>query len=127
MPKVFKFTKGKSVESLRAHKGGQASKYAWDAILNGDPQIITKGEDYHAETDAMPPKIKLAARRRYKMVEVFQKDPDGNKLTDQLIVIATDMTPEQRQAEDVKRAEEKAKRAAKGEAEPTEEEAVAAA
>lgn len=129
MPKVFKFSKGKSIENLRAHKGGGSgtSKYPWDQIFDGNANVITKGEDYNVETDAMPPKIKTAARRRYKMVEVFTKDPDGNKLEDQLIVIATDMTPEQRQAEDVKRAEEKAKRAAKGEAEPTEEEAVAAA
>lgn len=128
MPKVFKFTKGKSVENLRQHKGGGSgtSKYPWDTIFDGNPNVITKGEDYTVETDAMGPKIKTAARRRYKTVEIFTKDPDGNKLTDQLIVIASDMTPEQRQAEDVKRAEEKAKRQAAGQEEPTAEEEAAA-
>ncbi len=125
--KTFKFAKGKNIDSLRANKGGGAgSKYPWDAIFDGNPNVLTKGEDYTVATEAMGPKIKTAARRRYKTVEVFTKDPDGNKLEDQLIVIARDMTAEERQAEDVKRAEEKAKRAAAGESEPTEEETAAA-
>lgn len=123
--KTFKFAKGKSLDNLRAHKGGGAgSKYKWDEIFNGEANLITKGDDYTVDTLAMPPKIKTAARRRYKVAEVFSKDPDGNKLTDALIVIARDMTADERQAEDVKRAEEKAKRAeANGDGEETTEEA----
>lgn len=98
-----------------------ASKYPWDDILNGDINLLTKGEDYEVETDAMGPKIKTAARRRYKTVKISRRDNDGNMLEDQIIVQATTMTPEQVEAEDAKRAEEKAKRAEKGESEETEE------
>jgi len=108
MPKPVKLPKGKTFEFK---SGGSGSKYPWDTILSGELVMITKGEDYDVETDAMPPKIKTAARRRYKTVKVSSRDWEGNKLVDSLIVQASDMTPEQRQAEDTKRAEEKIKNA----------------
>ena len=96
------------------------SKYKWDEIFNGEKNVLCKGDDYTVETDAMAPKIKTAARRRYKKVSISARDHDGNKLTDMLIVQARDMTPEEVVIEDAKRTEEKAKRQDAGEAEPTE-------
>jgi hypothetical protein len=126
--KAFKFNKGKSVEDLKKHKGagGGVSKYKWDAMF-AEPCIITQGDDYEVETDAMLPKIKTAARRRYKVVEVYKTDAEGVKLVgrvdkdgkaihDQLILIPRDMTPDERTAEDAKRAEEKLAKASETEA-----------
>lgn len=87
------------------------SKYPWDEILNGNKNVICRGEDYELETDAMPPKIKTAARRRYKTVKISTRDHNGNKLTEMLIVQAFDMDADQIAAEELKRAEEKLKRA----------------
>lgn len=100
-PKKFEFKSAKS-----------SSKYQWDAILDGNQNVICKGEDYELDTDSMPPKIKTAARRRYKTVKISTRDHNGNKLTEMLVVQAFDMDTDQRAAEDIKRAEEKEARAA---------------
>lgn len=107
----------KTLKKFEFKTASASSKYPWDAILDGKINVITKGEDYEVETDAMPPKIKTAARRRYKTVKVAIMTDDDGKKTDTIAVQATDMTPDQRIAEDAKRAEEKAKRKADGEAE----------
>lgn len=103
------------------------TKYPWDEWFNGDLLMIersvgkendkgtiieaTEQKDYNVPNDAMPPKIKTAARRRYKVCEISRRDADGNKLKDALIIRARDMTAEEKAAEDLLRAEEKAKAA----------------
>jgi len=106
MPKVFKLPKGKTFEFKKASGGGEP-KYPWDAMFTGDLVLIEKGTDYTVETDDMPPKIKTAARKRYKIVSISKIDHDGNKLVDSLIVQARPMTDEERVVEDAKRAQEK--------------------
>lgn len=105
-PKKFEFKSAKST-----------SKYPWDEILNGRINVIVQGEDYDLPTEAMPPKIKTAARRRYKTVKVSTRSHTGDKLDNMLIVQSFDMDNDQRIAEDLKRAEEKASRAAAKDAE----------
>ena len=79
-----------------------------DGNLTGDKR------DYEVDTNAMVPKLKTAARRRYKVVQVSRRDADGNRLTEALIIRARDMNDGERQIEDILRAEEKAaKKAAK--------------
>ncbi len=122
MPKPVTLKKGQAFEFK--NRGGFASKYSWDDWFKSDPktgkgqllqlvkgsdeQVTKKEADYSVETDAMPAKIKTAARKRYKVVRVSTRDADGAKLTDGIIIQARDMTAEERTAEDLKRAEEKA-------------------
>ncbi len=110
------------------------SKYPWDQWLNGDLLLleqsagekddkdnvtkISEKRDYEVSTDAMPGKLKGVGRRRYKNVQVSRLDANGDKLKDALIIRASDMTADERQAEDIRRAEEKANRKAKGDATP---------
>ena len=103
--KTVKLPKGKTFEFKSG--GRQSSKYPWDAILSGELVQITKGEDYSVETDAMVPKIKSAARRRYKTVKISTRDHEGVKLVDSLIVQAFDMTADERAKEDQRRAQDK--------------------
>lgn len=129
MPKKVTVAKGKSFEFKKATT---QSKYAWDEwfkpakhkdgkpvddagtgellmLCHGTDEEVVKGDaDYSVDTDAMAPKIKVAARKRYKVVQISRRDADGNKLGDALIIQARDMTADERQTEDVKRAEEKA-------------------
>ena len=98
-------------------KSRSVSKYPWDDILNGTKNVICQGEDYDLPTENMPPKIKTAARRRYKTVKISNRSHTGERLDNMLIVQAFDMDADQRAAEDIKRAEEKAARAAAKDAE----------
>lgn len=114
MAKVVKLKGGKTAEDLFAQGGGGGgvSKYPWDAWLDGQLQMIEKDEgdtkkDFDVETDAMPAKLKTAARRRYKVVQISRKDADGKKLENALIIRARDMDADERAAEDITRAEEK--------------------
>lgn len=135
--KAVKLAKGKEFTFATPKAGGQASKYPWDEWFSPDPKAFPNGlvylerstgtedekgtittisekKDYEVSTNAMLPKIKTAARRRYKMVQVSRMDADGNRLVDALIIRGRDMTAEERVAEDILRAEEKeAKRAGK--------------
>jgi len=114
MPQAVKINKGKTFE-FKAATGGTGCKYDWDTILNGQPWIITQGEDFHdpITRDDMKVKAKTAARIRYKTVKTskFAFDANGkscDKLPDnQLFILATPMTDDQRVEEDMKRAEEK--------------------
>lgn len=128
MPKPVKLPKNKEFQFKSA--SGAASKYAWDEWFNGDLLMLERSvydgggalkekKDYDVETDAMAPKIKTAARRRYKVVQISRLDADGNKLKDALIIKARPMMEDEKQAEDLKRAEEKAARAEAGESDPT--------
>lgn len=96
----------------------KASKYKWDEILNGEAQQIFRGKDkdYEVETDAMAPKIKTAARRRFKTVKISRLDEKGNKLKDSLILQAFDMTAEERAEENARRKAKKDARRAEREA-----------
>ena len=120
---------GKNKEFIFTSGGGQSTKYPWDEWFNGDLLLLERSEvdesgnvtghrDFDVERDAMPAKLKTAARRRYKVVQISKKDADGNKLTNSLIIRARDMTLEERQSEDILRAEEKAARKAANESEP---------
>ena len=112
----------KGQELVKARSGGGAAKYDWDAWFDGDIWRIERSEgsqndkgtievptvtrDYGVPTNAMPPKIQTAARRRYKVAEVFRNDTDGNRLKDALLIRARDMDDDERMAEDLLRAEE---------------------
>lgn len=114
--------------------GGGATKYPWDEWFapehNKDGEQVhedgssplwelerdvtvdgkVQKRDFDVKVEAMPAKIKRAARCRYKIVQISRFDPDGNKLADSLIIKARDMTTEERVAEDLRRAQEKAAR-----------------
>lgn len=121
MAKPIKLSKGKE---FNFGKTGVTTKYPWTEWFNGDLLMIEHSDidsasgaviakkDYDVPTDAMPPKIKTAARKRYKICMISRHDADGVKLNDALIIRARDMTADERQAEDLKRAEEKAALAA---------------
>jgi len=92
--------------------GGGGTKYPWDEWFSGDLLLLEKStdgekKDFDVDVDSMPPKIKRAARCRYKIVQISRLDPDGNKLADSLIMKARDMTTEERVAEDRRRAGQK--------------------
>lgn len=106
MPKQVKLGKNKEF-TFRSAGGGQASKYPWDAWFNGDLLMLEKGTDFDVEAKNMPGKIKSAARRRYKVVQISLRDADGNKLVDSLIIKSRDMMADERTAEDIRRAEAK--------------------
>ncbi len=131
MAKGVKLGKGKEFTFETTSAGGQPLKYPWGEWFDPDPKLYPSGlvwlerssgtendkgtittieekRDYEVPTDAMPPKIKTAARKRYKVVQISRKDADGNRLEDSLIIRARDMTAEERVAEDILRAEEKA-------------------
>lgn len=123
MPKQVKLRKGQEF-TFAASKGGAQSKYDWDSWLNGDLLLlerssgteddtgtivtVTEKRDFEVPTNSMPGKLKMAARKRYKVVQVSKKDADGKPLENGgLIIKARDMTPEERVEEDKQRAEEK--------------------
>jgi hypothetical protein len=117
MAKELKLKKGQEFTFARS----QASKYPWDdwfngsllllerSDVNGDGDVDVNGEkrDYEVDTDAMAPKLKTAARRRYKVVQISRRDADGNKLENALIIRARTMDASERGAEYLLRAEEK--------------------
>jgi len=102
--------------------GGTQSKYPWDEWFCGKLLLLERSDvdkdgnltpsgtkrDFEVERDAMPGKLKTAARRRYKVVQISKRDADGNKLTDALIIRARDMTVEERERENIRRIEEMA-------------------
>ncbi len=118
MAKPVKLKQGREFAFRSAAGTGAVSKYPWDEWFSGDLLMLEKDvtasdgkihkRDFGVDIDTMPPKIKTAARRRYKVVQISRLDADGNKLVESLIIRARDMTAEERQAEDLKRAEEKA-------------------
>ena len=130
--------------TFSASKGGMSAKYPWDEWFNGDLLLLERSvekddgqggqvkdadgnivfsekKDYEVAKEMMVPKLKTAARRRYKVVQTSRKDADGNRLVNALIIRARDMDTDERTAEDLLRAEEKdAKKAeAEGNGQPT--------
>lgn len=122
MAQKVKLAKGK--EFTFAKSTGAASKYPWDEWFNGDLLLLERSDvdkegnltpsgikrDFEVEVDAMPAKLKTAARRRYKVVQISRRDADGNKLETGIIIKARDMMADEKIAEDVLRAEEKVAR-----------------
>ena len=123
MAKPIKLSKNREFTFAPTAGRGQESKYPWDEWLNGSLLLlerstgvegpkgtiedITEKRDYEVPTGHMPPKLKAAARKRYKVVQISRKDADGNRLGDALIIRARDMDDHERAAEDLLRAEEK--------------------
>jgi hypothetical protein len=125
MATKVKVSKGKEFV-FRTGVGAVAAKYPWAEWFCGDLLLLerhtgpenakgtiedaaaTETKDYGVPTNAMHPKIKTAARKRYVVCQVSTRDADGNRLVDSLIIRARPMTAEERVAEDMKRAEEKA-------------------
>lgn len=114
----------------RDSQTGGGLKYPWDDWFNNQPWIIERSDgpesevgsviegretvrrDYNVPIEGMPPKLKTAARRRYKVFTVLQRtDPahkDGRKLPNGGYCIQTrDMTVAERKEEDALREEEK--------------------
>ncbi len=128
MAKQVTMAAGAKFEFKTGKVGGE-TKYAWDEWLNGDLLMIEQSigrkdekgtvvevsekRDYELDTDFMPPKLKTAARRRYRVVEISRKDADGNKLVQALIIRSRELTPDEKIAEDKLRAKEKVERKAK--------------
>jgi hypothetical protein len=125
MAKEFKLPKNK--EFTFKSGGGQASKYPWDEWFSGKLLLLERSDvdadgnptpsgekrDFEVERDAMPAKIKTAARKRYKVVQISKKDHEGQPLPNNgLLIKARDMMEDERAAEDLLRAEEKAARKA---------------
>lgn len=141
MPKAVKLPKNKEFTFRPAGGGGGVSKYDWDGWFAPDPVKYPTGlimiersvydgggslkekRDYDVPTDSMLPKIKTAARRRYKVVQVSRLDADGNKLVDALILKGRDMMADERIEENRKRAAEKAEHEKSGTPEDTSDEA----
>lgn len=121
MAKPVKLKKGQEFVFKAATGGAQQGKYPWDEWLNGELQLIErsdvneKGElveggvkrDFEVDIDAMPGKLKKAARMRYKVCQISRLDADGKKLENGLIIRARPMTNEEKVTEDETRAEEK--------------------
>lgn len=122
---------------LPISNGKTGTKYPWEKWFSGSALVIRKGRDYNVLTAHMFPKIKTAARKRYKICIVQSRDllgllgEKGAKLDNALIIMARDMMADEVIAEDKKRTEEKVRREeldaeklAAGEAptEPTEDE-----
>ena len=89
-----------------------ATKYPWDEWFSGDLLLLEKStdgekKDFDADVDSMPQRIKKAARRRHKIVQISHLDPDSKKLADSLIIRARDMTAEElgRRRSEVRRGE----------------------
>lgn len=120
MAKAVKLPKGKEFTFTKTAASG---KYPWDAWLNGDLLLLERStfeadgktvaekKDFEVDTDAMVAKLKTAAKRRYKVAQVSKKDAEGAKLENALIIKGRDMTAEEKVAEDLRRAEQKAARA----------------
>ena len=123
MAKPVKLAKGKDFVFKSAPKGGGESKYTWDEWFSGSLLLLERSEgtendkgtieipttkrDFEVGVNAMVPKLHTAARRRYKVVQVSRLDADGTKLKNAIIIRARDMTPDERQEEDLLRAEER--------------------
>ena len=127
MAKAVKLAKGKEFTFAPSGRGGGLSKYPWDEWFNGsllliertvyeaDDVTVVERRDYDVPTNTMVPKIKAAARKRYKVCQVSRRDEHGQRLGDALIIRARDMSTDERISEDLLRAEEKAARAAAAE------------
>lgn len=123
MATKYKMPRGKEFV-FKPAKFGADTRYEWDTWFNGELWLLEQSEgvkdedgtvvevthkkDYEIRTNWMPAKIKLAARKRYKVVQLSRLDADGNKLGDAIILKARDMDEQERAEEDRLRVEEKA-------------------
>ncbi len=122
MASKVKVAKGKTFE-FTTSATSFAAKYPWDEWFSGDLLMLERSEgsendkgtievptvakDYGVPNDAMLPKIKTAARARYKVCQISRKDADGVRLVNALIIRARDMDAAERAEEDLLRVEEK--------------------
>lgn len=88
-------------EGLPLH--GDGSSPLWEL----EQDTPTEKRDYSVDTNAMVAKVKRAARKRYKVVQISRTDADGNGLINSIIVQARNMTADERLGEDILRAEER--------------------
>jgi hypothetical protein len=108
MAQKVKLKKGQEFHFVSPKPGGAAqSIYPWDEWLSGDLLML---EQSQGERDA---KLHTAARRRYKVVQVSRVDADGKRLTNALIIRARDMDADERELEDIQRADDKGRAAAR--------------
>lgn len=134
MAKQVKLPKGQESFDFGQGSGGAGAKYPWGEWFSGElleiersvatdepDSVNEKGTivkekvkgDYCVPTIAMLPKIKTAARARYKVCQTSRKDAKGRKLADSIIIQARDMTPEERVQEDAARVLDKMRAAMK--------------
>jgi hypothetical protein len=129
--KTVKMSK-KQLDAIESHNvrsgGGFTAKYPWEDFFNGELNLLERHDgpendkgtieddkatvrrDYGVPNDGMLPKIKTAARARYLVCAIYRKDADGKRLVNSMYVRARPMTAEERTAEDLLRAEERADR-----------------
>lgn len=128
MAKQVKLAKGQEF-TFETPKAGGESKHPWDEWLNGDLLMLEQStgkqneygaiievdekKDFEVAMGQMPNRLKQAARKRYKVVQVSRKDAKGNRLKNALIIKARDMDAAERIEEDRLRAEEKEAKKAK--------------
>lgn len=134
MAKEVKVAKGKEFvfKAAKGGRGGGESRYDWDNWLGGkllmlEQSVGVKGEkgevvgepdekkDFEVSVNEMVGKAKTAARQRFKIVQISRFDADGHALKDALIIKARDMDEDERAAEELRRAEQKERNAAKRE------------
>src|SRR4051812_38905260 len=122
MAKLVKLPRGKEFQFRPSNRGG-GSRYEWEKWFDGQTWLleqslgekneqgavvkVTEKRDYEAPNVWMPSKVKLAGRKRYKVVQVSRLDADGQKLEGAIIIKARDMDADERAAEDLLRAEER--------------------
>lgn len=122
MAKQVKLAKGREF-TFEAPKTGGASKHPWDEWFNGDLLLleqsegtkdengavieVTEKKDFEVSLNQMPNRLKQAARRRYKIVDISRYDANRKRLEDAFIIRARDMNDEEREAEDLQRIEDK--------------------
>lgn len=89
-------------------KSGSESSYDWAKFFNGQINVLTEGEDYNCKTPTFAQMARNQARKAYKTIQI-SVDEEAKTVTLQ----TTDMTAEQREKEDVRRAEKAARVEAK--------------
>lgn len=126
MAKPIKLRKGQEFHFAPPKKGGGGeAKYPWDTWLNGDLLLLERSEgvendkgtiesptvkkDFEVSINAMLPKLKVAGRKKYKVVMVSKVDADGKPLNNSIIINARDMDAAERAEEDKQRLLDKAK------------------
>lgn len=125
MPKHVKVGKGKEFVFKSGREGrARESQYDWDSWFNGDLLLIEQSEgekdakgavvsvgvkkDFDEPINKMVFKTRLAARQRYKHLDVSRYDSDNNRLDNAFVIRARDMSDEERAQEDERREEVRA-------------------
>ena len=138
MAKPVKLSKGKKI-TFAPPRSGARGQYDWDRWFNPDPHKfpeglvlleqslgekdesgnvvnVTEKRDFSMSPKFMVLKIRGAARRRFKIVQVTRNDADGNRMEDAIIIQARDMTEDEKHIERVRRSDRKLAKLKKKEA-----------